>query len=82
MNSGALFYQKCSEISTLLDSEQAEYAVNWSPRVDLFQVSGPRGGGGVRPPRPPPWLRAGTVVYRTPGRLGWSETQNILHKLL
>ena len=37
----------------LLDSEQAEYAVNWSPRVDLFQVSGPRGGGVVRPPRPP-----------------------------
>ena len=44
MHSGALFYQKCSEISSLLDSEQAEYAVNWSPRVDLFQVSGPRGG--------------------------------------
>ena len=27
----ALFYQKCSEIRTLLDSEQAEYAVNWFP---------------------------------------------------
>ena len=48
-----IFYQKCSKVNTFLKSEQAEYAVNWSPRVDLFQVSGPRGG--YSPSTPPGW---------------------------
>ena len=45
MHSGAFFFKKFGEISTLLDSE-------WFPRVDLFQVSGP--GGGSNDPLDPP----------------------------
>ena len=85
MHSGALFHQKCSEISTLLDSEQAEYTVNWSPRMDLLQVSGPRGGV-VRPPRPP--LATGLLPHRNiknivlkpwPGKCGGVSSNHCLN---
>ena len=56
IHSGAFFYQKCSKINAHLiwwTSWKCLNHVNWYPREDLLQVSGPRGGGVFWPPQPP-----------------------------